>query len=294
LEKDASGSLKNKNSASPNAGFLPFDLSITMDGLSGMKVYQKYIIDTTYLPSNYPNSLEFIIKGISNTIESNQWITTLESMAIPKNPYGSSIGESAVSQASKNASRGTQPTTPCGPKSTLPTPSDNQPRAAKRIDAIKKAFNATFKSGQADPSGKCARYTYNHAYNYTQALKGGALKNGATLPANGDANQNTYWSNLVQLGYTQTKVGTNVTKQEVKKFISSTSFNVGDVLVYWGNGNAEKGAVKFGHTQMYTGGYAQPGQNWTSDLYTNYNTGFVYNSQPIDCWNLILFRAPNV
>jgi hypothetical protein len=110
LEKDASGSLKNPNAASPNAGFLPFDLSVTMDGLSGMKVYQKYIIDTEYLPSNYPNSLEFIIKGISNTIDGNQWITTLESMAIPKNPYGSSIGQSAISQASRNASRGTQPT----------------------------------------------------------------------------------------------------------------------------------------------------------------------------------------
>jgi hypothetical protein len=101
----------NKNSASPNSGFLPFDLSITMDGLSGMKVYQKYIIDTEYLPSNYPNSLEFIIKGISNTIESNQWITTLESMAIPKNPFGSSVGESPISQASRNSSRGTQPST---------------------------------------------------------------------------------------------------------------------------------------------------------------------------------------
>jgi hypothetical protein len=101
----------NKNSASPNSGFLPFDLSITMDGLSGMKVYQKYIIDTEYLPSNYPNSLEFIIKGISNTIDGNQWITTLESMAIPKDPFGSSVGEGVVDQASRNSSRGTQPTT---------------------------------------------------------------------------------------------------------------------------------------------------------------------------------------
>jgi hypothetical protein len=98
----------NKNAASPNGGFLPFDLSIKMDGLSGMKVYQKYTIDTTYLPTNYPNSLEFIIKGISNTIESNQWITTLESMAIPKNPFGSSIAESPVTQASRNETRGTQ------------------------------------------------------------------------------------------------------------------------------------------------------------------------------------------
>lgn len=99
----------NKSAASPNAGFLPFDLSITMDGLSGMKVYQKYIIDTTYLPSNYPSSLEFIIKGISNTIENNEWITTLESMAVPKNPFGSSIAEGPVEQASRNETRGTNP-----------------------------------------------------------------------------------------------------------------------------------------------------------------------------------------
>jgi len=294
LEKDASGSLKNPNAASPNSGFLPFDLSITMDGLSGMKVYQKYIIDTTYLPSNYPNSLEFIIKGISNTIDGNQWITTLESMAIPKNPYGSTIGQSPISQASRNSSRGTQPEiTNCGPKSIIEPPSTINPKSTKRIDAIKKAFNATFKNGQANPSGKCARYTYNHAYNYSQALKGDTLKNGADQPANGHANQNGYWSNLIQLGYTQTKVGTNITKQELKDFISKTNFNIGDVLVYYGNGNTELSAVKYGHTQMYTGGYAQQGQNWTSDLYTNYGKSFVYNSQPIDCWNLILFRAPN-
>jgi predicted chitinase len=100
----------NKNAASPNSGFLPFDLSIKMDGLSGMKVYQKYTIDTTYLPTNYPSSLEFIIKGISNTISNNEWITTLESMAIPKNPFGSSIAEGPVDQASRNDNRGTQPT----------------------------------------------------------------------------------------------------------------------------------------------------------------------------------------
>jgi hypothetical protein len=109
-EKDTSGSLKNPNAASPNSGFLPFDLSITIDGLSGMKVYQKYTIDTTYLPSNYPNSLEFIIKSINNTINGNQWTTTLESMAIPKNPFGSSIAEGPVDQASRNDNRGTQPT----------------------------------------------------------------------------------------------------------------------------------------------------------------------------------------
>ena len=105
----------NPNAASPNRGFLPFDLSITMDGLSGMKVYQKYIIDTTYLPSNYPTSLEFLVKGVTNKIENNEWITVLESIAIPKSAQGSQVGQSAVSQAStpsgnrRDAARGTAP-----------------------------------------------------------------------------------------------------------------------------------------------------------------------------------------
>jgi len=105
----------NPNAASPNGGFLPFDLSLTMDGLSGMKVYQKYTIDSTYLPSNYPTSLEFLIKGVTNKIENNEWITVLESIAIPKSAFGSKAGQSAVSQAStpsgdsRDVVRGTAP-----------------------------------------------------------------------------------------------------------------------------------------------------------------------------------------
>ena len=91
----------NKSVASPNSGFLPFDLSLTMDGLSGMKIYQKFTIDTTYLPSNYPTSLEFIIKGISHSISGNEWVTQIESFAIPKNPFGSEIGTNPVTAASQ-------------------------------------------------------------------------------------------------------------------------------------------------------------------------------------------------
>jgi hypothetical protein len=139
-----------KPAASPNGGFLPFDLQVTMDGLSGMKVYQKYIIDTAFLPSNYPTSLEFLVKGITNTIQDNQWITVLESIAIPKNPFGSSISKSPAAAASRDASRGTEPeSTNCGPKVLNTAPATNNPKSSKRIDAIKKAFNATFKNGQA-------------------------------------------------------------------------------------------------------------------------------------------------
>jgi len=86
--------------SSPNLGFLPFDLQLIMDGLSGMKIYQKYTIDATYLPANYPSSLEFLIKGITNTIQNNEWTTTIESIVVNKNPFGSVIGEGAVGNAS--------------------------------------------------------------------------------------------------------------------------------------------------------------------------------------------------
>lgn len=94
---------ESSNIGSPTVGFLPFDLSVTMDGLSGMKVYQKYTIDTSYLPSNYPTALEFIIKGITHTISNNAWITTLESFAIPKNPFGLSKIESNLEASVKSA-----------------------------------------------------------------------------------------------------------------------------------------------------------------------------------------------
>jgi hypothetical protein len=83
----ATARLTNPKASSGTIGFLPFNLSLTIDGLSGMKVYQKYIIDGDFLPSSYPSTLEFLIRGITHEIRDNQWITTLDSIAVPKNPF---------------------------------------------------------------------------------------------------------------------------------------------------------------------------------------------------------------
>jgi hypothetical protein len=71
------------NSSNTN-GFLPFNLSLTIDGLSGIKVYQKFTVNNDYLPTNYPQSLEFIVTSINNTIQDNKWTTQIESLALPK------------------------------------------------------------------------------------------------------------------------------------------------------------------------------------------------------------------
>jgi hypothetical protein len=93
---------ENPTISSANSGFLPFDLSLKMDGLSGMKVYQKFTIDTDFLPTNYPGTIDFLIKGITHTIAGNEWTTSIESMAIPKNPFAIT----GSSETERSANRG--------------------------------------------------------------------------------------------------------------------------------------------------------------------------------------------
>ena len=63
---------------------IPISLSLTLDGLSGMKIYNKYTITEDFLPQSYKDNIEFIIKGINHTIDGNGWITNLEGQFMPK------------------------------------------------------------------------------------------------------------------------------------------------------------------------------------------------------------------
>jgi hypothetical protein len=71
-----------KSPFNSGTGFIPFNMSLTMDGLSGMKIYSKFFIDTAFLPANYPDNAEFLIKGVEHRIENNKWFTKIESFVI--------------------------------------------------------------------------------------------------------------------------------------------------------------------------------------------------------------------
>ena len=70
---------------SPLQGFVPINLSVTMDGISGIKIYNAVNVDTRFLPRNYPKSLKFIIKGVNHSIKDNDWETTIETTTIAQN-----------------------------------------------------------------------------------------------------------------------------------------------------------------------------------------------------------------
>jgi hypothetical protein len=87
----------------PGIGFIPLNLQLEVDGLSGIRIYEVYSIDDTLLPENYKNKIQFITKGVSHKIDNNGWKTTLESISGPKPIYGAKKLKSQVIEPSKTS-----------------------------------------------------------------------------------------------------------------------------------------------------------------------------------------------
>ena len=72
-----------KAKASNQGGFMPFNLNLELDGISGMKIYSKLRVQQSFLPSNYPNSIEFVITDVEHILNKNKWVTKLNTIGIP-------------------------------------------------------------------------------------------------------------------------------------------------------------------------------------------------------------------
>ena len=92
--------------ASGGVGFIPVSLNLTMDGISGIKIYNALRVDTSYLPSNYPTSMDFIITGITDKIDNNVWIKDISTIMVPKSP---SQGDGNPPTRGSNTSSNTTP-----------------------------------------------------------------------------------------------------------------------------------------------------------------------------------------
>lgn len=73
-----------KKSVTPTTGFLPISLNLTFDGLSGIKIFDKLNISSEFLPSNYGETLEFVITELDHFFEGNKWFTKVGTLSIPK------------------------------------------------------------------------------------------------------------------------------------------------------------------------------------------------------------------
>lgn len=101
---------KSIASSTSSKGFLPINLQLTFDGLSGIKIYQKIKVDTSFLPSDYPTSLKFIIKGVNNKVDKSGWDTSIETVSVPVIEAIEDINK--ANQTQQNQTTMAAPTTP--------------------------------------------------------------------------------------------------------------------------------------------------------------------------------------
>jgi hypothetical protein len=97
--KSATGALTQK-SKSPAPFFLPFNLGLTMDGLSGMKIFQSFKVDGKALPLTYnSDDIQLIIKSLSHDVSPNSWLTKIETLAGPIIPPITSLMSGTYSES---------------------------------------------------------------------------------------------------------------------------------------------------------------------------------------------------
>ena len=143
--KENAKGLEQGNTTGGNIGFLPINLNLTFTGLSGIKIYQKFRVENTFLPYNYPETLQFIVTGISHQIDGNKWITKIDTNAIPSSTIvntgevgtisrtGASTANGSSASSNVGTGTGTTPTTVAG-KINYPAATANRLRL--RLDRI--------------------------------------------------------------------------------------------------------------------------------------------------------------
>jgi|MDTC01.3.fsa_nt_gb LAS superfamily LD-carboxypeptidase LdcB len=73
-----------KKVPTPFIGFVPVGFNLTLDGLSGIRIFDRLKIDSRFLPANYGDTLDFIITKLDHSIVNNKWHTKIGTMSVPK------------------------------------------------------------------------------------------------------------------------------------------------------------------------------------------------------------------
>lgn len=77
-------SVKTQNGNIPSKGFIPVDLTVEVDGISGVLQYQKFTVTPNILPPSYQEGIDFIIQGIDHTIAKNEWVTSYTTLSVAR------------------------------------------------------------------------------------------------------------------------------------------------------------------------------------------------------------------
>ena len=75
---------EGKDKSGGTVGFIPFKLGLTLDGISGIKIYNVLRVNTEFLPKAYGKTVDLIVTGVSHRLNNNDWETSIEATVMPK------------------------------------------------------------------------------------------------------------------------------------------------------------------------------------------------------------------
>lgn len=93
------------------SGFIPVELGLTMEGIDGIKIYNKILINQKFLPSSYPSALKFIIKGVDHKISNNIWETNITTISTTPTENTPSVVKDNSKASTSITNSSTSPTT---------------------------------------------------------------------------------------------------------------------------------------------------------------------------------------
>ncbi len=76
--------IKTLNGNIAGKGIIPIDLTLEMEGISGILLSNKILTTNEILPASYDNKVNFVVQAIDHTISNNEWVTTLSTLSCPK------------------------------------------------------------------------------------------------------------------------------------------------------------------------------------------------------------------
>ena len=284
-------------------GFIPFKLGLTLDGISGIKIYNVLRINTEFLPKAYGKTVDLIVTGVSHRLNDNDWETSIEATVMPKTGEMALVKITAKAAATITNNSATKNPSGYGDVVGCGAPEKYDISKITKNDKVnqtqaKKLLKKVIAKVIADTNGAsrsvCAAYVkriakkYFEYYNLNRAVNINQITSWrqSKVSAGGShaKNKDTHDWLIRDLGYTRIILGKNLSTSEARSLIDSVTYNIGDIISYWDHSGNTKGHQIYGHIQIYEGN-----NSWRSDFK---HSSFVYKSYT-GCWDIIYLQAPN-
>ena len=302
--------------SSPANGFIPINLSVTMDGLSGIKIYNELNAVTRFLPSNYPDNLRFIIKGVSHKLQNQDWETNIETVVIAQTdditePISYTEIKAIMDRliSSGLALVGSETEGGVGtiienlvyssstPKVNRPLETPSKSQTGSNLETSAKQAAISWFKANGEKLGACGAYAYDIARTLAEKL----TKKTITRRGRNHAHSEILRNNLMALGIYEkislTPIGSGLSKTEAVQKANEVTrkANYGDVLIYYATPEPrdDKPNYRF-HAQIYTGNqytgaptkggfkggkYSGSGTGWSTSVKNNYFSNFAYGGK---------------